>query len=211
LDRLFLKRLSRKFPVLLTAVRLPEDLPRYQVLPKREVRAEVWALPNPVEETRHLLRALKRALAPRELGGEGLDPFEVLVVAPEERIPGLLLLKEEYGLPLFDGREAALSALEGGERLLALLNPHPTGADLLLLGFEALGRKALRLGLVGLPALEKLAGEEGLEGSSGPFWIFCPKTGWGGRAIWSGRKGFWTGSGWPISPSFWKGSAWPSG
>ncbi|AFV75430.1 hypothetical protein Theos_0355 [Thermus oshimai JL-2] len=187
LDLLFLKRLSRKFPVLLTAVRLPEDLPRYRVLPKREVRAEVWALPNPVEETRHLLRALKRALAPRELGGEGLDPFEVLVVAPEERIPGLLLLKEEYGLPLFDGREAALSALEGGERLLALLNPHPTGADLLLLGFEALGRKALRLGLVGLPALEKLAGEEGLEGEFRAFLDLLPKgrLGWAGYLEWA--------------------------
>lgn len=179
LDLRFLRRLSRKVPVLLTAVRLPEDLPRHTVLPKRPLRPTVWALPNPVAETRHLLRALKRALAPRALGGEGLDPFEVMVVAPEERIPGLLLLKEEYGLPLFDGREGALSALEGGERLLALLNPHPTGADLLLLGFEALGRKALRLGLVGLPALEKLAREEGLEEEFRAFLGLRPQEGLG--------------------------------
>ncbi|MCH1927993.1 hypothetical protein L6232_24660, partial [Shewanella sp. C31] len=87
------------------------------------------------------------ALAPKDLGGEGLAPEEVLVVAPEERIGGLLALKEEYGLPLEDGRERALAETEDGERALALLNPFPTGRDLLALGFAALGRRALRLGL----------------------------------------------------------------
>lgn len=162
LDLRFLRRLAREVPVLLTLELLPEGLEPWRELPPRPVRKEVWALANPVEETRHLLRALKRALAPREMGGEGLDPWEVLVVAPEERIGGLLLLKDEYGLPLYDGRERALGETEEGERVLALLNPFPTGRDLLALGFAALGRKALRLGLVGEEALGALAEREGL-------------------------------------------------
>lgn len=169
LDLRFLKRLSQQVPVLLTLERLPEALDPWKTLAPRPVRQEVLALANPVEESRHLLRALKRALAPRELGGEGLDPWEVLVVAPEERIPGLLLLKEEYGLPLYDGREQALTDTEDGERVLALLNPFPTGRDLLALGFSALGRRALRLGLAGEEALGLLAEREGLLGE---WWEF---------------------------------------
>lgn len=38
--------------------------------------------------------------------------------------------------------ERALADTEEGERVLALLNPFPTGRDLLALGFSALGRKA---------------------------------------------------------------------
>ena len=49
------------------------------------------------------------------------------------------------------------------ERVFALLNPFPTGRDLLALGFSALGRKALRLGLAGEEALRALAEREGLE------------------------------------------------
>ncbi|GAA5338048.1 PD-(D/E)XK nuclease family protein [Thermus antranikianii] len=162
LDLRFLKRLAQEVPVLLTLELLPEDLKPWRVLSSRPVRKQVLALANPVEESRYLLRALKRALVPREMGGEGLDPWEVLVVAPEERIGGLLLLKDEYGLPLFDGRERALADTEEGERVLALLNPYPTGRDLLVLGFSRLGRKALRLGLAGEEALEALAEREGL-------------------------------------------------
>jgi hypothetical protein len=162
LDLAFLRRLAREVPVLLTLEVLPQGLDPWETLPPRPVRKEVWRLANPVEEARHLLRALKRALAPREQGGEGLAPEEVLVVAPEERIGGLLLLKEEYGLPLEDGRERALAETEEGERVLALLSPFPTGRDLLALGFAALGRRALRLGLAGEEALEALAEREGL-------------------------------------------------
>ncbi|GAB5603444.1 hypothetical protein FJNA_19700 [Thermus sp. FJN-A] len=164
LDLRFLGRLAREVPVLLTAERLPQGLEPWRELSGRPVRKEVWALANPVEEVRHLLRALKRALAPKDLGGEGLAPEEVLVVAPEERIGGLLALKEEYGLPLEDGRERALAETEDGERVLALLNPFPTGRDLLALGFAALGRRALRLGLGGEEALRVLAEREGLSG-----------------------------------------------
>ncbi|MFN4231490.1 hypothetical protein [Thermus sp.] len=162
LDLRFLRRLAKEVPVLLTLEVLPEGLEPWQTLSPRPVRKEVWALANPVEEVRHLLRALKRALAPKEMDGEGLDPWEVLVVAPEERIGGLLLLKDEYGLPLYDGRERALADTEEGERVLALLNPFPTGRDLLALGFSTLGRKALRLGLAGVEALGALAEREGL-------------------------------------------------
>ncbi|WP_234553748.1 hypothetical protein [Thermus caliditerrae] len=162
LDLRFLRRLAQQVPVLLTLELLPEGLEPWRELPPRPVRKEVWALANPVEEARHLLRALKRALAPRALGGEGLDPFAVMVVAPEDRIPGFLLLGDEYGLPLYDGRERALADTEEGERVLALLNPFPTGRDLLALGFAALGRKALRLGLAGEEALRLLAEREGL-------------------------------------------------
>ncbi|TBH17245.1 hypothetical protein [Thermus thermamylovorans] len=162
LDLRFLQRLAREVPVLLTLELLPDGLEPWQELAPRPVRKVVWALPNPVEEARHLLRALKRALAPRALGGESLDPFAVLVVAPEDRIPGLLLLGDEYGLPLHDGREGVLADTEEGERVLALLNPFPTGRDLLALGFADLGRRALRLGLAGEEALGLLAEREGL-------------------------------------------------
>ncbi len=162
LDLRFLRRLAHRVPVLLTLEVLPEGLTPWKELSPRPLRREVWALANPVEEARHLLRALKRALAPRDLGGEGLRPEEVLIVAPEDRIPGLLLLKEEYGLPLEDGRERSLADTEEGERVLALLSPYPTGRDLLALGFSALGRKALRLGLAGEEAIGLLAEREGL-------------------------------------------------
>lgn len=162
LDLRFLRRLAAQVPVLLTLERLPEGLEPWRELSPRPVRKQVWALANPVEEARYLLRALKRALAPRALGGEGLSPEEILVVAPEGRIGGLLLLQEEYGLPLSDGRERALAEGEEGERVLALLNPVPTGRDLLALGFTALGRRALRLGLAGEEALAVLAEREGL-------------------------------------------------
>ncbi|MDW8018343.1 MAG: hypothetical protein RMI36_11020 [Thermus sp.] len=162
LDLRFLRRLAAQVPVLLTLERLPEGLEPWRELSPRPVRKRVWALANPVEEARYLLRALKRALAPRALGGEGLSPEEILVVAPEGRIGGLLLLQEEYGLPLSDGRERALAEGEEGERVLALLNPVPTGRDLLALGFTALGRRALRLGLAGEEALGVLAEREGL-------------------------------------------------
>jgi hypothetical protein len=162
LDLRFLRRLANRVPVLLTLEVLPEGLTPWQELAPRPLRREVLALANPVEEARYLLKALKRALAPRALGGEGLAPEEVLVVAPEDRIPGLLLLKEEYGLPLEDGRERSLAETEEGERVLALLSPYPTGRDLLALGFARLGRKALRLGLAGEEALGLLAEREGL-------------------------------------------------
>ncbi|GAA5335589.1 MULTISPECIES: PD-(D/E)XK nuclease family protein [Thermus] len=162
LDLRFLRRLAQEVPVLLTLELLPEGLEPMEELSPRPIRRQVYALANPVEESRYLLRALKRALAPKELGGEGLSPEDILVVAPEGRIPGLLLLKEEYGLPLVDGRERALADTEDGERVLALLNPFPTGRDLLALGFPRLGRKALRLGLAGEEALGALAEREGL-------------------------------------------------
>ncbi len=162
LDLAFLRRLAQEVPVLLTLELLPPGLAPWRELSARPLRREVWCLANPVEEARYLLKALKRALAPREAGGEGLAPEEVLVVAPEERIGGLLLLKEEYGLPLEDGRERALAETEEGERVLALLNPFPSGRDLLALGFSALGRRALRLGLSGEEALALLAERDGL-------------------------------------------------
>ncbi len=174
LDRAFLERLARKVPVLLTLERPLPGLVPWRCLEPRPISREVWALENPVQMVRHLLRALKRALAPKDLGGEGLDPSEVLVVAPEGRIPGVLLLGEEYGLPLWDGRQRALGRTEAGMRLLALLNPVPTGSDLLLLGFSALGRAALRRGVVGLEALEKLAREEGLEGEFQAYQALLP-------------------------------------
>jgi len=163
LDLRFLRRLSERVPVLLTLEVLPEGCAPHRVLEARPVARRVFRLANPVEEARYLLRALKRALAPKALGGEGLAPEDVLVVAPPERIGGLMLLKDEYGLPLEDGRERALAETEEGERVLALLNPFPTGRDLLALGFSALGRKALRLGLAGEEALRALAEREGLE------------------------------------------------
>jgi len=162
LDLRFLQRLAKRVPVLLTLEVLPEGLTPWQELAPRPLRREFLALANPVEEARYLLKVLKRALAPKALGGEGLTPEEVLVVAPEDRIPGLLLLKEEYGLPLEDGRERSLAETEEGERVLALLSPYPTGRDLLALGFARLGRKALRLGLAGEEALGLLADREGL-------------------------------------------------
>lgn len=72
LDLRFLRRLSERVPVLLTLEVLPEGCTPHRVLEARPVARRVFRLANPVEEARYLLRALKRALAPKALGGRGL-------------------------------------------------------------------------------------------------------------------------------------------
>lgn len=74
LDLRFLRRLSERVPVLLTLEVLPEGCAPHRVLEARPVARRVFRLANPVEEARYLLRALKRALAPKALGGGGACP-----------------------------------------------------------------------------------------------------------------------------------------
>ncbi len=201
LELRFLLGVAREAPVLLTLEVLPPWWDRVYgeaggdgVLRER-VRLEakaptwrLWAFPNAVEAARYALAHLKRALLE-----EGLGLGEVYLVAPEDRIPGLLRLGEEYGLPLEDGRYRGLGETEAGERLLALLHPRPSGGEVLAVAWpEAvlpLGLRALKEGLLGEEALGGLAREMGLEAAWRAFLdLRAPRPGedplaWGGRVL----------------------------
>ncbi len=124
----------------------------------RLLRAE-----NPVHELRYVLAEAKADLALK-----GLDPAEVAIVAPPEKLAEIELLAREYGLPLTNEAYQALTETEDGRRLfekLALIE-HPTGERLFYYtGLEALAREALRLGLAGWEALTRLAEQLGLDGA----------------------------------------------
>ena len=116
---------------------------------------------NPVHELRYVLAELKADLLLRDYA-----PGELAVVAPEGRLPELLLLAREYGLPLANEAYRALVETEDGRRLFELLAfaERPTGERLFLFpGFEELARRALALGLAGREAILRLAGELGQE------------------------------------------------
>ncbi|WP_045246280.1 AAA family ATPase [Thermus filiformis] len=151
LDLAFALALGERGEVLVTGVSFPEGV-RPEALPPARLAPTLYRHPNPIEELRWTLRALKRDLA------EGISPHHLLVVAPEGAIPGLLALGEGAGLPLWDGRPKRLLF----PALQALLTPHPTGLDLLALapvlpGLEAVGRRMVAYGVAGMAALEALA------------------------------------------------------
>lgn len=154
LDLAFALALGERTEVLVTGMGFPEGVRGAKVLPGPRTPCTAYWHPNPMEELRWTLRALKRDLA------QGISPFDLLVVAPEGLIPGLLALGEEAGVPLADGRPGRLLT----PLLQALLAEHPTGPDLIALsrllpGLGDLGRRMMSLGVAGLGAMRKLAPE----------------------------------------------------
>ncbi len=159
LDLGFALALGERTEVLVTGMEFPEGLDRaggiVEALPSPRTAPRLYTHPNPIEELRWTLRALKRDLA------QGISPYDLLVVAPMEAIPGLLALGEGAGVPFWDGRPRTLLF----PALQALLTPHPTGLDLLALapllpGLEALGRRMVALGVAGFSVMGRLGGGE---------------------------------------------------
>ncbi|MCX7600752.1 MAG: ATP-dependent nuclease subunit B [Meiothermus sp.] len=161
LELRLIKALAAHLPVW---VGLPEAPPGWgpqEVLPPRPVTTQAYRAQNPVSEARWVLRSIKRDLA------EGIKPLDIAVVAPESRIPALLTLADEYGLPLVSQLASTAAETPEGRLLLELLElpDYPTPSRLLAVpDLAPLGRAALERGLVGLEATTRLAAELGLQG-----------------------------------------------
>ncbi|MFN3390701.1 MAG: ATP-dependent nuclease subunit B [Meiothermus ruber] len=155
-----LQALSRHVPVWVGLPEAPPGLAPDETLESRPIPAQVYRAQNPVSEARWVLRAIKRDLA------QGLAALDVAVVAPESRIPALLTLADEYGLPLVDYRPRTAADTPEGRLLLELLElpDYPTPTRLMAVpDLAPLGRAALERGLVGLEATTRLAAELGMQ------------------------------------------------
>lgn len=167
-------------------VGLPEAPPGFaphEVLTPRGVSTQTYRAANPVSEARWVLRAIKRDLA------QGLHPLDLAVVAPASRIPALLTLADEYGLPLIDHLPRTAADTPEGRRLLELLElpDYPTPSRLMAIPELApLGRAALERGLVGLEATTRLAAELGMQ-DLWTAWLarLAPPEGYGGLLAWA--------------------------
>jgi len=76
---------------------------------------EAYALANPVQETRWVLRSLKRDLA------TGTPIHELLVITPERHKNAFLALAPEYGVPLTPAAPSTLGETPAGRLLKRLL------------------------------------------------------------------------------------------
>jgi ATP-dependent helicase/nuclease subunit B len=120
----------------------------------------VFEAPNPVAESRWVMRALKRDLA------QGFDPLDLAVVLPKGESVAFAALADEYGVPVMDERPTALADTVPGRLLLELLElpEYPTAARLLpIRELAPLANAALDAGVTGHTALSLLAGRLGLE------------------------------------------------
>ncbi len=161
LELRLLQALSRHIPVW---VGLPEAPPGFapdEELVHKVIHTQTYRAQNPVSEARWVLRSIKRDLA------QGLEPLDIAVIAPESRIPALLTLADEYGLPLVDQRAGTAAETPEGRLLLELLElpDYPTPSRLLAVpDLAPLGRAALERSLVGPLAISRLAAELGMQG-----------------------------------------------
>ncbi|MGK0618544.1 ATP-dependent nuclease subunit B [Meiothermus cerbereus] len=152
--------LSRYVPLWVSLPEAPPGFAAHQELSHRPIPTQVYRAQNPVSEARWVLRAIKRDLA------QGMKPLEVAVVAPESRIPALLTLADEYGLPLIEHLPRTAADTPEGRLLLELLElpDYPTPTRLLAVpDLAPLGRAALERGLVGFEAISRLAAELGMQ------------------------------------------------
>lgn len=155
------KTISHYIPVWVSLPETPGNLVPDVTLPARAVAVHPYRAPNPVTEARWILRSVKRDLA------TGLTPLEIAIVAPESCIPALLILADEYGVPLVDQTAETAAETPEGRLLLELLElpDYPTPSRLLAIpDLAPLGRAALEHGLVGAEAVGRLAAELEMEG-----------------------------------------------
>ena len=141
---------------------LPEPVPYAQVAERVEpsARKRAFRAQNPVQEIRWALTRLKRDVA------SGIDPQDLALVVPPALKRQVALFSREYEIYLMDEAPLPLAETEAGQRLIHLLEFEAHMGPEVLLHFEELadlGREALRMGLVGRPAIEKLARAMGLE------------------------------------------------
>ncbi|MCL6525561.1 MAG: ATP-dependent nuclease subunit B [Thermaceae bacterium] len=152
--------IGQQIPAWLSLPEAPGNLVPQATLPARALSVQVYRAPNPVSEARWILRSIKRDLA------GGLEPLELALIAPPGRIPALLILADEYGVPLADQTASTAAETPEGRLLLELLElpDYPTPSRLLAIpDLAPLGRAALERGLVGRPAVGRLAAELGME------------------------------------------------
>jgi len=154
-----LQALSRRIPVWVGLPEVPPGFSADQTLVPRFIHNQTYRAQNPVSEARWVLRSIKRDLA------LGISPLEIAVLSPESRIPALLTLADEYGIPLVDQTANTAAETPEGRLLLELLDlpDHPTPTELLAVpDLAPLGRIALERTLVGREAITRLAGEIGM-------------------------------------------------
>ncbi len=145
----------------LPAARVAGDAAQFTTSSRYPLPTKTYRAPNPVSEARWILRSIKRDLA------LGMSVLEVAVLAPESRIPALLTLADEYGVPLVDQTADTAAETPEGRLLLELLDlpDYPTPTRLLAVpDLVRLGRAALERNLVGREVISRLAQEIGMLG-----------------------------------------------
>jgi len=163
-DVVVMHALARHTPVYLALEDPPETLEFDDArrLDRGAVAGSVAAykLPNPVQETRWVLRSLKRDLA------AGVPMHELLVVTPERHKAAFLALAPEYGVPLTPATPPTLRETPAG-RLLALLLTFATAPDRHTLhvipDLRPVAEEMTRRNLHGRRATEAVAAELGLQ------------------------------------------------
>lgn len=113
-----IQALARHTPVYLALEAAPDtlevkDLER--LAEPLDNTTQAYALANPVQETRWVLRSLKRDLA------AGVPMHELLVVTPERHKAAFLALAPEYGVPLTPATPPTLGETPAGRLLKRLL------------------------------------------------------------------------------------------
>ena len=120
----------------------------------------VHALANPVQETRWVLRSLKRDLA------EGTPMHELMIVTPERHKSAFLALASEYGVPISNASPATLAESQAG-RLLAHLLRFAIDADRgplhAIPDLQPIAQELTRRNLHGREATQRIASELGLD------------------------------------------------
>ena len=145
----------------------PGEVASEEVARATACKVETHRAPNPVFQSRWLLRALKRDLA------SGYDALDLAVILPEREVRAFLSLADEYGVPLMDETPKALAETPPGRLLLDLLElpDYPTASRLLAIPELApLAKAALKRGVAGREALTLLAQEVG-ESASWRAWL----------------------------------------
>ncbi|MCX7783022.1 MAG: ATP-dependent nuclease subunit B [Meiothermus sp.] len=160
LELRLLQALSEHIPLWVGLPEAPPGFTPVEGLVHSFIHTQTYRAQNPVSEARWVLRSIKRDLA------QGIKPLDIAVVAPESRIPALLTLADEYGLPLVSQLASTAAETPEGRLLLELLElpDYPTPSRLLAVpDLAPLGRAALERNLVGLEAIARLAAELGMQ------------------------------------------------
>lgn len=161
LDWRFLEGVARYVPVHVALPSAPPHRVPDEVLSPREeaTRLERYHAVNVVDEARWVLRSLKRDLV------DGFDPLDLAVVAPDGTGDALAALADEYGVPIADERGTSIADTPVGRALLGLVEfrSSPTPSRLLaVLELAPAASAAMRLGVTGADALERVASAVGL-------------------------------------------------
>ncbi|MFO7546296.1 MAG: hypothetical protein R6W77_12465, partial [Trueperaceae bacterium] len=156
LELRLLQGLSRSVEVHLTLPAPPPGCEATRVLsPRAADTVARYLAPNPVAEARWVLRSVKR-----DLVEERIDPLDVAIIVPPERVRAMATLAEEYGVPVMDETPSALADDAAGRVLVDLLElpDLPTPSRILAIPELArLANAALQHGVAGAEAVTMLA------------------------------------------------------